>query len=95
MSEYLLSETENAIKKLRAIAALSLDESLHEEVDKVCRLIVKQEFEIKNLRDHIVKLKIIHPPKLSHNCVEWDEMEIDEYSPEFNVACLCYDIENP
>lgn len=94
MSEYMLSETEKAIKKLCAIAALSLDESLHGEVEKVCKLIVRQEFEIQKLRDHIVKLKIIHPPKLRHNCVEWDEMEIDEYSQEFNVACLCYDIES-
>ena len=47
------------------------------------------EVEIEVLQEVIQRLRRINPPKFKHFCVEWDELEIDEYDPEFS-ACTCY-----
>lgn len=44
---------------------------------------------VDNMNIHIALLRKLHPPIFKHNCIEWGEMEIDEYMPEI-LSCNCF-----
>lgn len=47
------------------------------------------EWEVSTLVHILEKLKVLYPPKYTHECWEWDGLEIDEYCAEF-LCCTCF-----
>jgi thermostable 8-oxoguanine DNA glycosylase len=43
----------------------------------------------EHLERTIERLSLIHKPQYQHYCPEWDDLEINEFDPEFN-CCTCY-----
>lgn len=78
-----------AIRDLKAIAAIGLDKGYHKRISEIIALIEGLDSALYTAESIIGKLKELHPPKYRHNCPEWDEMEIDEYNIEF-AACSCF-----
>ena len=50
----------------------------------------KLEMTQSQINDHLNTLRSLRPAEYTHNCPDWDEMEIDEYDSEI-TACTCYD----
>ncbi len=81
-----ISDTEAGVYEASITAS---DEAGDVCIEFIARMSVFRPGEVENLIEKLRLLAKLHEPKYEHHCLEWDQLTISEFDPEFD-ACLCY-----